>query len=148
MRRLNTTNILNGMAFGGVAALVLTGAMTGLPNDGVDPITTASVSAHAKATDYSGLADHFTVIDHAHNRTCVVQIHKAEGYDVHRVEPGATCAALSPELASARVWKENAGGMVTLADLKGHALFKMVRGDGFAWDVIEPARAELSFDAF
>ena len=126
---------------------MITGALNGI-GDGVDPIITASTKAHAGATDFASIADHFTVIDHVRNRTCVIQLHRSEGYDVHRIEPGASCGAVSPDMARARVWQENAGGMVTLTDYRGDVLYKMVLGDGVAWEVIDPSRAQISLDAF
>lgn len=148
--RFSATNILNGMALSGAAALMVYGAFyegADPAHLGVDPITTASVQAHA-ATNVAELGNNFTVINHRDNRACVMKIHRAEGYDVHRVEPSQNCSSVAPELASARAWQENASGTVTLKDYKGNHLMRLSRSDGFAWEVVEPLNVAISLEAF
>ncbi len=148
--RFSATNILNGMALSGGAALMVYGAFyEGISSNhlGIDPITTASVQAHA-ASNVAELGSSFTVINHRDNRACVVRIHRAEGYDVHRVEPSQNCNSVAPELAGVRAWQENASGTVTLKDYKGNHLMRLSRSDGFAWEVIEPINVAISLEAF
>jgi len=147
--RFSATNILNGVALSGAAALMVYGAFyNGVePNLGVDPITTASVQAHA-ASNIAELGNQFTVINHRDNRACVMRIHRAEGYDVHRIEPSENCKSVAPELASARTWQENASGTVTLTDYRGNHLMRLGRSDGFAWEVVEPLNVAISLEAF
>lgn len=148
--RFSATKILNGMALSGAATLMVYGALydgADPRHPGVDPITTASVQAHA-ATNAAYLGDQFTVINHRDNRACVMRIHRAEGYDVHRVEPSENCAGVTPELVHARTWQENASGTVTLTDHKGNHLMRLSRADGFAWEVIEPLNVAISLQAF
>lgn len=148
--RFSATNILNGMAMSGAAALMVYGAFyEGIePNNlGVDPITTASLQVHA-ASNVAELGDSFTVINHRDNRACVMRIHRAEGYDVHRVEPSQNCSSVAPELAGARAWQENASGTVTLKDYKGKHLMRLSPSDGFAWEVVEPINVAISLEAF
>lgn len=148
--RFSATNILNGVAMSGAAALMVYGAFyqdIDSDNLGVDPITTASVQAPA-AAHAAALGNSFTVINHRDNRACVMQIHRAEGYDVHRVEPSQNCASVAPELATVRAWQENASGTVTLKDYKGNHLMRLSRSDGFAWEVVEPLNVAISLEAF
>lgn len=148
--RFSATNILNGIALSGAAALAVYGAFyQGIDagNLGVDPITTASIQGHA-ATSTAVPSNSFTVINHRDNRACVMQIHRAEGYDVHRVEPSQNCISVAPELATARAWQENASGTVTLKDYKGKHLMRLGRSDGFAWEVVEPLNVAISLEAF
>ncbi len=148
--RFSATNILNGMALSGAAALMVHGAFyDGVEASqlGIDPITTASIQAHT-ASNIVDLSDSFTVINHRDNRACVMRLHRAEGYDVHRVEPSQNCASVAPELATARAWQENASGTVTLKDYKGNHLMRLSRSDGFAWEVVEPVNVAISLEAF
>ncbi len=148
--RFSATNILNGMALCGAASLMVYGAFyNGIEpaNPGIDPITTASVQAHT-ATNPVDLGNSFTVINHRDNRACVMRIHRADGYDVHRVEPSQNCTSVAPELATARAWQENASGTVTLKDYKGNHLMRLSRSDGFAWEVVEPVNVAISLEAF
>ena len=77
-----------------------------------------------------------------------MRLHRAEGYDVHRVEPSENCQTVNPQLASARTWQENASGTVILTDHKGNALMRLGRADGFAWEVVEPRGMAISLEAF
>lgn len=138
------------MALSGAAAMMVYGAFygdLGPANPGIDPITTASVQAHASQIP-ARLGDQFTVINHQENRACVMRIHRAEGYDVHRVEPSENCAGVAPKLSSARTWQENASGSVILTDHKGNTLMRLGRADGFAWEVVEPVNVAISLEAF
>lgn len=148
--RFSATNILNGIALSGAAGLMVYGAFyDGIEprSPGVDPITTASVQAHVGSRT-AALGDNFTVINHRDNRACVMRIHRAAGYDVHRVEPSENCTSVAPELATARAWQENASGTVTLKDYQGNHLMRLSRSDGFAWEVVEPVNVAISLEAF
>ena len=148
--RFSATKILNAMALSGAAAMMVYGSFygdLGSANPGIDPITTASVKAHSSQIP-ARLGDQFTVINHQANRACVLRIHRAEGYDVHRVEPSQNCVGVAPQLASARTWQENASGAVVLTDHKGNALMRLGRADGFAWEVVEPVNVAISLEAF
>ncbi|MDZ7822873.1 MAG: hypothetical protein U5K75_01745 [Ahrensia sp.] len=149
--RFSATNILNGVGVAGAIAMMVFGAYQAneftAGRDGIDRLTTASVNVHAK-TQIAALADQFTVISHRDNRSCVLKLHRAIGYDVHRIEPSQNCDTVRQEFSLARAWQENAAGTVTIADRTGKRLMKLARGDGFAWDVIEPANMNISLDAF
>lgn len=141
------TTILNCAAIVGVAGMVTLGASQANfqgNRDGVDMMATASIAAAPFATPN---ADDFTLINHATNQTCIIHLHRAEGYDVHRIEPEAGCATALTEISAARAWKEGAKETVTISDRKGNSLMKLARGDGFAWEVIEPKNLKVSLSA-
>ncbi|TCD11349.1 hypothetical protein [Oricola cellulosilytica] len=91
-------------------------------------------------------ADRFTVIDHRAGETCVIAIHRAEGYGARRVEPG-DCGAVNGGLVAARTWQDTAAGDVRITDSDGNTLMKLAASDGFAWEVMEPRNVALSFEA-
>lgn len=127
---------INGAAVMGVAALFAVGY--GVAGPGVDTMTTASVDLDR--------ADHFMVVDHARNRTCIVALHRAEGYDVHRVEPG-NCADM-PRIAAARTWQDTERRKVRITDHTGKVLMRLTADDRYGWNVVEPKNLDLTFEAF
>jgi hypothetical protein len=88
------------------------------------------------------------VVDHSANQTCIFALHRAEGYDVHRVEPAKTCQGLSRRLTDARAWQEMPNGRVTITDRAGVAILKLGPSDGFAYEVVEPSTLAMSLEAF
>ncbi|GAB4361703.1 MAG: hypothetical protein Kow0026_25020 [Oricola sp.] len=127
----------------GAAVLGITGMMAvsyGIADPGIDTMTTASVTPPASA-------DRFMVVDHAHNRTCIVALHRAEGYDVHRLDPGR-CADMPAALENARTWQDTETGKVRITDRQGNVLMRLSAGDRFGWNVVEPAGLALSFEVF
>ncbi|MCI5074769.1 hypothetical protein [Oricola sp.] len=132
------THWINGAAILGVAAMLTVGY--GIAEPGIDKTTTASI-------DTLRQADRFMVVDHAHNRTCIVALHRAKGYDVHRVEPGH-CSGMPKELLTARAWQDTETGKVRITDHTGKVLMRLSAKDQFGWDVVEPKALSLSFEAF
>jgi hypothetical protein len=127
----------------GAAVLGISGMMAvsyGIADPGIDTMTTASIAPPASA-------DRFMVVDHAHNRTCIVALHRAEGYDVHRLEPGH-CGGMPVELGEARTWQDTEVGKVRITDRRGNVLMRLTADDRFGWNVVEPANLALSFEAF
>ncbi|MEL6437056.1 MAG: AprI/Inh family metalloprotease inhibitor, partial [Pseudomonadota bacterium] len=86
--------------------------------------------------------------NHLTNQSCVLALHRAPGYSVHRIEPAHNCAALGDEFVVARAWQESRTGEVVITDHRGETLMKLSRGDGFAWEVIKPVRIQASLAAF
>ncbi|MBO6551925.1 MAG: hypothetical protein JJ926_07425 [Roseitalea sp.] len=143
--RFNTTQWLNGFAVAGAAAMIIA-AGAGAPGSapsGIDPVTTASVASAAAAG-----GDRFMALDHRTNISCSFTLHRADGYDVHRVEPGSSCARLGELFARARAWQESRRGTVTVTDHRGTPLMRLAPGDGFAWEVVEPDNVKVSLAAY
>ena len=144
--RLSPTQGLNLFAIAGIGAMMIAAGMeqgnSNLPA-GVDPMTTASIPG---ARPFEG--DQFMAINHRNNSSCIIALHRAEGYDVHRIEPGQACATLDERMAQARAWQESPGGEVTVTDHRGKPLMTLMRGDGFAWEVIKPGNLQVSFAAY
>lgn len=149
--RFSAVNIINCLTVTGVASMLMVGAYQDKEfvagADGIDTMSTASVQAHA-ATMPTVSADHFTVRNHSDGRSCIIKLHRADGYNVHRLEPSANCASVDETLANARVWKESNDGLVAVTDRKGKDLMKLIPSDGFAWEVIEPTNISISLEAF
>ena len=144
-------DMFNIAAGAGVIALLTTAGLVGPTNLGIDPITTASTSDDKQAAENKGSVrdyDRFMVIDHSGRGTCLFALFRAEGYDVHRVEPGASCGTVAKRLPSARIWSEDAQGTVTIADRDGLPVMRLAPSDGLAYEVIEPANMALSLEAF
>lgn len=138
-----TTQALNILAVAGISAmLVAAGARAPQDNAqaGIDPITTASTAGHQ--------GNRFVVIDHITDRRCIFRLHRAEGYDVHRVEPGQGCDEMGAPFASARAWQETGRATVTVTDHRGTVLMQLAPGDGFAWEAIEPQYLRISLAAY
>ena len=143
--RFNTTQWLNGFAVAGAAAMIIA-AGAGVPGSapsGIDPMTTASVTPAPSAS-----GDRFMALDHRTNIRCSFRLHRADGYDVHRVEPGSSCARLGDRFARARAWQETGRGTVTITDHRGTPLMRLAPGDGFAWEVVEPVNVKVSLAAY
>ncbi len=139
---------LNIAAVAGIGAMMVatgfeTGAFDGEP--GIDTIVTGSVTGGAAA---AASANRFMAIDHRSDRTCVMSLHRAAGYDVHRIEPGLDCDALGSEFAAARAWREDGRGLVTITDHRGKTLMRLSHGDGFAYDVVHPGDRHVSLSAY
>ncbi|QKV20314.1 hypothetical protein [Oricola thermophila] len=129
---------INGAAVLGIAGMMAMGS--GIADPGIDTMTTASIAPPADA-------DRFMVVDHARNRTCIVALHRAAGYDIHRLEPGK-CDGMPPALSEARIWQDTATGRVRITDRKGNVVMRLSADDRFGWNVVEPADLALSFEAF
>jgi hypothetical protein len=129
---------INGFVVMGVA-----GMMALSPGGVAQQVDTVTVSAFVPADK----ASNFMVVDHENARTCIVALHRAEGYDIHRVEP-ANCDGMPAELAAARTWQDTPAGDVRITDHHGKALMTLAAGDGFAWEVVEPRDIALSFEAY
>lgn len=129
---------VNGAVIMGVAAMFAVGY--GNAGPGIDTITTASVVDLSRA-------NRFMVVDHARNHTCIVALHRAEGYDVHRVEPGL-CDDMPREVASARTWQDTERDHVRITDRHGDVLMRLAADDRFGWNVVEPKSLNLTFEAF
>lgn len=143
--RFTGAQILNFSAIGGVIAMMSAAAVTGhdINDPGIDTMTTAGIPT-ARPID----ADRFLAVDHTNNRTCMLALHRADGYDVHRIEPSDKCDGVGATFAEARTWREDSTGTVTVTDYRGNVLMKLARSDGFAWDVIEPRTVQASLSAF
>ncbi|MEL6920672.1 MAG: hypothetical protein AAFO77_06550 [Pseudomonadota bacterium] len=139
--RLNGPDMFNAAAVAGVVAMMF--AAAGYQNPGVDPIMTASVPSVRPME-----GDRFIAINHLNNTSCVFALHRAKGYAVHRIEPAKNCAALGQEFSTARAWQETNQGEVTITDFQGRSIMKLTRSDGFAWQVIKPARIQASLAAY
>lgn len=127
----------------GAAVLGITAMMAvnyGIADPGIDTMTTSSIAPPASA-------DRFMVVDHAHNRTCVVDLQRAEGYDVHRLD-AERCAGMPAALGAARIWQDTETGKVRITDRLGNVLMRLSADDRFGWNVVEPANLALSFEAF
>lgn len=138
---------LNIAAVAGIGAMmVATGFDTGAfdRNPGIDTIITGSVPNNAAIAG----ADRFMAIDHVSDRSCVMSLHRAAGYDVHRIEPGLACTELGDEFAQARAWREDGRGLVTITDHRGKTLLRLSHGDGFAYDVVQPRDLQVSLSAY
>lgn len=129
---------INGVAVTGVAAMLAVGY--GVADPGIDTMTTASVVDLSKA-------NRFMVVDHSRNNTCILALHRAEGYDVHRVEPGL-CEDMPSEVASARTWQDTARDHVRITDRHGKVIMRLAADDRFGWNVVEPKKLKLTFEAF
>lgn len=141
--RWTPANLLNGAALAGVGAIMVTAMVP--PTPGVDPMTTASISSESAAASQ---ANRFMVVDHKAGRTCIFALHRAVGYDVHRVDPADNCANVSQRLADARAWQEMPDGKITITDRSGAAILKLGPADGFAYEVTEPSHLTMSLEAF
>lgn len=133
--------MLNAAAALGVGAMLL--AAAGFDQPGIDPTTTASIPSVRPME-----GNRFIAINHLTNTSCVLALHRAPGYAVHRVEPAQNCAAVGDEFVIARAWRETTQGEVTLADHRGKTLMKLARSDGFEWEVIRPASIQASLAAY
>lgn len=142
---LSVANILNATAGAGVLALLAAASLADMPGAdvGIDPIVTAS-----QGISKSPVYDHYMLVDHRSNRSCLVALYRAPGYDVHRVEAGEECSDIHASLADARVWHETPQGEVTLADIRGNKIMSLAPGDGMAYEVLAPANVLLSMEAF
>ncbi|MEO1702762.1 MAG: hypothetical protein AAFR71_11990 [Pseudomonadota bacterium] len=139
--RVNGPDALNALAVTGVVCMLF--AAHGLNNPGIDPVTTASVPAVRPLE-----GDRFVAINHLNNESCVLALHRASGYAVHRLEPAHNCAAVGNEFAVARSWQETSQGEVTVTDHRGNQVMKLVRSDGFEWEVVKPVRIQASLAAY
>ena len=131
------THWINGAAVMGVLAMFATGY--GAADPGIDRMTTASIDTLARA-------DRFMVVDHTRNHTCIVALHRAEGYDIHRLEPGH-CGDM-PSVAAARTWQDTGRGKVSITDHTGKILMRLSANDGYGWNVVTPNDMKLTFEAF
>ena len=129
---------INGTAVMGVAAMVAVGYGTAGP--GIDTLTTASVIDLSRA-------DHFMVVDHNRGRTCILELHRADGYDVHRVEPGH-CDNMPGDIAAARTWQDTERNHVRITDYRGNEIMRLAADDRFGWNVVEPKGLKLTFEAY
>jgi uncharacterized membrane protein len=146
--RFTPANLLNGVAFLGVGAIIVT-TLAGEQSPGVDMMTTASITASASsALPNLQRANRFMVVDHQAGKTCIFALHRAEGYDVHRVEPAKNCKGVSQRLTDARAWQEMPNGAITITDRAGDAILKLGPADGFAYEVTEPSHLAMSLEAF
>lgn len=144
--RISWTQTLNAIAIMGVTGLlVVAGSQSNANSDnrGLDMMTTASVPVVRPVA-----GNLFMATNHTTNKSCILALHRAEGYDVHRLEPADNCRQLGDELAEARAWHENTLGNVTVTDYRGNELLQLARSDGFSWDVLKPSRLEISLNAF
>lgn len=139
--RLNGPDIFNAVAILGVGCMII--AANSLRDPGVDPITTASVPSVRPLE-----GDRFIAINHLNNSSCVIALHRATGYAVHRLEPASNCDVVGSEFAIARAWQESNQGEVTVTDYRGRKLMQLVRGDGFEWEVVSPPRIQASLSAY
>ncbi|MEL6201092.1 MAG: AprI/Inh family metalloprotease inhibitor [Pseudomonadota bacterium] len=140
--QLNGPELFNAFAVTGVVCMLF--AAHGFhANPGIDPTTTASVPAVRPLE-----GNRFVVINHLNNESCVMALHRADGYAVHRLEPAHNCAAVGNEFAVARAWQETKQGEVTVTDHRGNQVMKLVRSDGFEWEVVKPARIQASLAAY
>ena len=130
---------VNGAVILGVTGMAVLGNPPGTAEGKPDQTVTAAFDADQ--------ASRFMVVDHVNSRTCIVALHRAEGYDIHRVEPG-DCAQMPAELAAARTWQDTPAGDVQITDHRGNTLMRLGASDGFAWEVVEPRNVALSFEAF
>lgn len=129
---------INGAAVMGVSAMMVVGY--GVAGPKIDTLTTASV------IDLSS-ADHFMVVDHARGRTCILELHRATGYDVHRVEPGH-CDDMPGDVAMARTWQDTERNHVRITDHRGAVIMRLAADDRYGWNVVEPKGLKLTFEAF
>ncbi|MEO0544281.1 MAG: hypothetical protein AAFY99_10730 [Pseudomonadota bacterium] len=118
-------------------------AAHGLQGSQVDPVTTASVPAVRPLE-----GNRFVAVNHLNNESCVLALHRAPGYAVHRLEPAHNCAAVGNEFAVARAWQESNRGEVVVTDHRGNELMTLIRGDGFEWEVVKPTRIQASLAAY
>lgn len=143
--RFLSSQWLNALAIAGIGAMMIAaGAETRQDApDGIDRIITASTVPSSAVRD----ADRFLAIDHRTQMSCQFVLHRAEGYDVHRIEPGPSCHRLGDHFVRARAWREDRRHTVTVTDHRGSALMRLAPGDGFAWEVIEPGYLRVSLAA-
>ena len=143
--RLSSSQWLNALAVAGVGAMMIAaGAQTpGETPRGVDPIVTASTGPDGSRHG----TDRFTVIDHRTQMSCPLVLHRAKGYDVHRIEPDPSCDRLGDSFARARAWREDGRGTVTITDHRCAELMRLAPGDGLAWEVVEPSHMRASLAA-
>lgn len=147
--RWTPATILNTVAIAGVGGVLLTATLGSEQIPGIDPMTTASISSGSEMTGINlQSATRFMVIDHSQDETCIFALHRAEGYDVHRVAPAENCTGLSKRLSDARAWQELANGLITITDRSGTPVLKLGPSDGFAYEVVEPAHLSMSLEAF
>ncbi|WP_306117581.1 MULTISPECIES: AprI/Inh family metalloprotease inhibitor [unclassified Roseitalea] len=145
--QIGPTQWLNIAAVAGIGAMMVAVSLDHTAGRGsaygIDDIITGSISGGNGIDN-----DQFMAIDHLTDRTCIFSLHRAEGYDVHRIEPGLACAELGEAFARARTWQENRRGTVAITDHRGKTLMRLARGDGFAWEVVEPRGVQVSLSAY
>lgn len=147
--RWTPATVLNTIAIVGVGGVLLTATLSGEQSPGIDPMTTASISTGSDVSKVDiSTATRFMVVDHSQNETCIFALHRAEGYDVHRVAPAENCRGLSKRLSDARAWQELANGLITITDRSGTPVLKLGPSDGFAYEVVEPTHLAMSLEAF
>jgi hypothetical protein len=134
---ISIAHLTNGAAVLGAVGVILLGGQAGKTPE-IDNLTVASIVQASNA-------DRFRAIDHARNKSCMISIHRADGYDIHRVEP-VECDDMPAALATARTWQDTSFGDVRITDRKGNTILKLGPSDGFAWEVIEPAGLAMSFE--
>lgn len=139
-----STQGLNILAIAGIGAMMVAAGVHAPNSDaqsGIDPITTAStVVAHQ--------GNRFVAINHITDQRCIFNLHRAEGYDVHRIEPDQNCDVLGAPFSIARAWQETGRDTVTVTDHRGAVLMQLAPGDGFAWEAIKPANLRISLAAY
>lgn len=147
--RVSPANVFNGIALAGISAILLV-TLAQERDMGIDPMTTASTTSSAPRAvpPQAHRADRFMVVDHTAGKTCIFALHRAEGYDVHRVEPADNCASVSNRLTDARAWQEMPNGSVTITDRAGQPILRLGPSDGFAYEVTEPTYLALSLEAY
>ena len=139
-----STQALNILAVVGIGAMMVAAgvqAPSGDTQPGIDPITTASTSA-------AHLGNRFVAINHVTDQRCIFQVHRAEGYDVHRIEPAPSCDTMGAPFSIARAWRETGRDTVTVTDHRGIVLMQLAPGDGFAWEAIAPKDMRISLAAY
>lgn len=146
--RFTPATVLNIIALVGVGGVLLTTSLSSEKVPGIDPMTTASISADGETSQIDiKHATRFMVVDHTKNETCIFALHRAEGYDVHRVAPAENCSGLSKRLSDARAWQELTNGLITITDRSGTPVLKLGPSDGFAYEVVEPTHLSMSLEA-
>lgn len=112
--------------------------------DGVDPLTTGSISRASFAT---GSSNRYRVVVAGRDRGCFIVKGSMLADGTARVRISPQCDALSPAMAKIGLWRDNGEETVALTTPDGRTLFDLAAGDGVAYQSYRPAEPLVSLVA-
>ncbi len=110
-------------------------APTPLPYAGIDPIQTSSMKTGSR-TEYLASA--------ASGKSCRIVVAVLGSGDA-AASADENCASVYPGLDTVARWSSAGGNTVNLITRSGTALLELGPSDGFAFEAVSPAAAQITF---
>lgn len=108
---------------------------TASPDVGVDPIQTTSMKAGSRTVFIASAAS---------GNSCKIIISTLGSGDA-AAQADANCAEVYPGLETVTRWSSSGGNTVNLITMTGTALLELGVSDGFAFEALSPAAAQITF---